>query len=247
MIAGVVVGGGGVARYPVQRMLLHEFREPEDPTARRKRLQKKQQQQQQQLQQQQQQGGAGGGEMDAATAAVIAALTSADGGGASGGGGGGASATSPPLTLAEEEEQKAHARRVEEWQEEHGSEEERQQELFAMVYSFKQSGFAMGACTFVSPSNQSAQEEEAELRSVGLQVTNESACVFGGDDGARALARELIYILKTCRYSLFNVVLLASHFQITFGFLSPFQSVVILTYTPTPTTTPQGAPRVRHS
>lgn len=75
----------------------------------------------------------------------------------------------------------AHAKKVAEWREEHGSVEEARQALFAQLYSYKESGFAIGACTHVGPDQgggggsgmnggESAQQREATLRGVGLQV-----------------------------------------------------------------------------
>lgn len=75
----------------------------------------------------------------------------------------------------------AHATKAADWRDEHGSVEEARQALFAQLYSYKESGFAIGACTHVGPDQgggggaginggESAQQREATLRGVGLQV-----------------------------------------------------------------------------
>ena len=57
-----------------------------------------------------------------------------------------------------------------EWEAEHGSEEEACDELFGQLYSYTQSGFLVGASSFIVPGTPSNDALLADARGSGLQV-----------------------------------------------------------------------------
>ena len=70
-----------------------------------------------------------------------------------------------------------------------GGEEDARDELFAQLYSFRQSGFAIGASTFMRADDARERALEGEARALGLQVPHAYGVleVHGavGDEGAR--------------------------------------------------------------
>ena len=87
--------------------------------------------------------------------------------------------THPDAAMAADAEQMAHrakdiARLTAKWERKHGSEDEACEELFAQLYSYTQSGFCIGASSFIVPSSTRADDPAiallTEARSKGLQV-----------------------------------------------------------------------------